>query len=181
MSKSLGNVLNLPDIVEKGFSPLDLRYYFLSVHYRTNLKFTEKGLEDAHKARRKVVEWMNEVKESKETEESKEWEQKFSEAMNADLNTPGALAVVFDLMSWSRNEGQLGACKEVAKMIKDTFGCFDEEAEEIPEDVLDLQKQRDEARENKDFDASDRLRDELADKGYEVRDLPDGQSKLQKI
>jgi cysteinyl-tRNA synthetase len=61
MSKSLGNVLTLPDIATRGFSPLDVRYYFLSVHYRTNLKFSFDGLESARKVRLKVVEWMEAV------------------------------------------------------------------------------------------------------------------------
>ncbi len=184
MSKSLGNVLTLPDIEEMGFSPLDLRYYLLSVHYRTNLKFMEKGMKDAHKARRKVLEWMREVgetRETRETGEAREWQQKFSEAMDADLNTPAALAVVFDLMAWSRKEGNLGACKGIAQVIRDTFGCFEpEEAEEAPQAVLDLVQKREEARQNKDFSASDSLRDEIQALGYTVKDTPEGQ-KLSKL
>jgi len=67
MSKSLGNTLMIPDICAKGFSPLDIRYYLLSVHYRTNLKFSWKGLEDSKKARRKIVEWMDQMNGTEET------------------------------------------------------------------------------------------------------------------
>ena len=182
MSKSLGNVLTLPDITAMGFSALDLRYYLLSVHYRTNLKFTQKGLEDAHKARRKIVEWMQEVRNagSGNADVASEWMGKFSAAMDSDLNTPAALAVIFDAMTWSRTEGSLGDCTAFADQIEATFGCFEEEAEDIPQEVVDLAKQRIAARENKDFAESDRLRDEIATLGFEVKDTPEGQKVLKK-
>jgi cysteinyl-tRNA synthetase len=164
-------------------TPLDLRYYLLSVHYRTNLKFTKKGLEDAHKARRKIMEWMKEVEGAKGIEGIKgieEWGEKFADAMNADLNTPAALAVVFDLMTWSRNEGKLGECSGVVKMIQDTFGCFESQDTEVSQEVLDLAQKREDARANGDYGASDTLRDEILALGYEVKDTPEGQ-KLSKL
>lgn len=178
MSKSLGNVKSLDDISEAGFSPMDLRYLFLSVHYRTQLKFMEKGLEDAHKARRKIMEWMEEVEEneSKEIKETKEYEDTFRDAMDADLNTPSALATVFDCMAWSRTESAQGSCKNFIEIVRNTFGCFDpEDDEEIPAEVQTLVDQRKDARDAKDFAASDTLRDQIKKLGYEVRDLPEGQ------
>lgn len=183
MSKSLGNVLTLPDIEAMGYSPMDLRYYLLSVHYRTNLKFTEKGLDDARKARRKILEWMREVddaEDTKDAEDAKEWVQKFAEAMDSDLNTPEALAAVFDAAAWSRNKGMLGACKNLVEVIRETFGCFEDEAEEIPQEVLELAAKREQARAEKDFAASDQLRDALKALGYEAKDTAEGQ-KLQKL
>lgn len=177
MSKSLGNVLTISDIEQMGYSPLDLRYYFLSVHYRTQLKFAKKGLEDAKKARKRILEWMAEVEQSPRSDaDIMSWKQKFSSAMNADLNTPEALASVFDLMAYSRNEGVLGACREMADIIRRTFGCFDPQQEQvIPAEVVALLEEREIARSNKDFKASDELRDAIAAMGYEVRDLPEGQ------
>lgn len=181
MSKSLGNILTVPDIVEMGFSPLDLRYYFLSVHYRTSLKFTEKGLDDARKARRKIVEWIGEVESGKWKVENNAAQvfdlrshiTQFTDAMNADLNTPAALAVIFDVMSASRNQSELSGkeLNDFIEMIRHTFGCFEpEEIEETPADVQDLLDKRRKAREEKDFDASDKLRDEIKGLGWEVRD-----------
>ena len=200
MSKSLGNVLTLSDIENMGFDPLDLRYYLLSVHYRTNLKFTKKGLEDAHKARRKIMEWMREVeniiqergdpspqieeeKEIEEIEEINDWNQKFAEAMDSDLNTPAALATVFDCMTWSRTEGSLGACVGFVQMIQETFGCFDQSPEaraSLPAEVQELAQKRLDARSNKDFAASDTLRDQIQSLGYEVKDSAEGQE-IQKL
>lgn len=177
MSKSLGNILTLTNIEEMGYSALDLRYYFLSVHYRTNLKFTEKGLSDSHKARRKIVEFMKEVEESEESEESEEWSDKFDNAMNSDLNAPEALAVVFDTMTWSRSEGSPGALKKFASKVRSTFGCFEpEESAEVPAKVQELLDQRQAARDGKDFEASDQLRDKIRDLGWEVRDENGGQN-----
>lgn len=196
MSKSLGNVLSLPDVIHQGFNPLDLRYYLLSVHYRTNLKFTEKGLEDAKKARRKVVEWMKEVESwvpalefgGKNAGNIRDpWEKKFKEAMNNDLNTPAALAVVFDFMTLSRlhkdklDQSGLKAVKDIAEMIRHTFGCFDAEGDlDLPADVLTLLTHRDEARKAKDFHRSDELRKEILEKGFEVKDTAEGQ-KVRKL
>ncbi|MDD5026579.1 MAG: cysteine--tRNA ligase [Candidatus Peribacteraceae bacterium] len=190
MSKSLGNVFTLPDIVSKGYSPLDLRYYFLSVHYRTQLKFTWKGMDDARKARRRVMEWMKEIKEWQPMTESEgkhaggvrdPWERKFKQAMNSDLNTPAALAALFDFLGWSRlnkvslSVSGLEAVYSFAHMVRETFGCFEEEVrEEIPADVLTLVSQREEARKAKDFIASDTLRGKIRARGFEVRDLSEG-------
>jgi cysteinyl-tRNA synthetase len=177
MSKSLGNVLNLTDIKDLGFEPQDLRYYLLSVHYRTNLKFTQKGLEDAHKARRKILEWMSEVEAAKKStsKEIDAWVQKFTEALDADLNTPAALAVVFDCMTWSRTANALGACHSFIGLVRDTFGCFTSQSAALPLAVEQLLEERMRARAAKDFAKSDTLRAEIAILGYEVRDVGEKQ------
>lgn len=181
MSKSLGNVLSLPDVIAQGFSPLDLRYYLLSVHYRTNLKFTEKGLDDARKARRKVVEWMEEMEAlasgdgTMKADAVTVWREKFSSAMNHDLNTPAALAAVFDCMAWSRNQRgwtdtALAELKKFIDDVRHTFGCFASEDMDVPAKVLELLTKRKDARAAKDYHLSDQLRDEIRREGYEVRD-----------
>ena len=187
MSKSLGNGLYIPDIVERGFSALDLRYYFLSVHYRTNLKFSWKGLEDARKARRRVVEWVGELSANSyqliaiSLDSGLSFTQEFTRAMDSDLNTPAALAAVFDCMTWSRSQDlskeEQSELQSFIRMVQHTFGCFDpEEDSEVPSEVQKLLEERLRARESKDFDASDRLRDEIKALGYEVRDENGGQN-----
>ncbi len=195
MSKSLGNVLTLPDIEAMGFSPLDLRYYLLSVHYRTNLKFTQKGLEDAHKARRKIMEWMGEVENGKWKMENGQpdataqagsvvtTKSLFDAAMDHDLNTPDALSRVFEILTGSRAQKWVDGIDEDAykkllefiRVIRDTFGCFDPEEVRIPDDVLLLQEKRRRAREEKNFAESDALREAIKKRGYEVRDIGAGQ------
>ncbi len=180
MSKSLGNVLSLPNIVEKGFSALDLRYYLLSVHYRTNLKFSERGLDDARKARRKILEWMGEAGRLTASNAPRDptlitFGQQFSDAMNHDLNVSEALAVLFDLSTWARKKtawhsDDLVSLQELIGFIRHTFGCFESEESSVPSTVIELLEQRKIARTQKNFSESDRLRDEIAKRGYEVRD-----------
>ncbi len=190
MSKSLGNVLTVSDIMAKGYDPLDLRYLLLSVHYRTRLKFTWKGLDDARKARRKILEWIEDIHHRclahgvsadhamlEAHEELKQHRHEFFVCMNNDLNVSGALASVFEVMTWSRKCTDLNAqdCSALFAFIeafKHTFGCFDVPAVDaaIPNDVQALLDERAAARKGKDFAASDRLRDELKKRGYEVRD-----------
>lgn len=187
MSKSLGNVFTIPDIVAKGFSPLDLRYYLLSVHYRTNLKFSWKGLEDSRKARRKIVEWMGEkachpepvegptrVMVRRAHHDSSGFEETFSAAMNSDLNTPAALGVVFDAMTWSRNHPEV-SFEAFMTTAQRTFGCFEVGEEKIPDDIIALRAERDRARAQKNFAESDRLRGEIEKRGFTVKDTKDGQ------
>lgn len=189
MSKSLGNVLTIPDIVAKGYDPLDIRYYLLSVHYRTNLKFSWKGMDDARKARLKIAEWMHEMETADASGDcSADQHQALAEryaafraAMDSDLNTSGALAAVFDLMTWSRTAGPL--CVDTTAdlliaiaIIRHTFGCFEPAHEEaLPADVQALAEERAAARAEKNFAESDRLRDAIAGLGYQVKDTPDGQ------
>ena len=197
MSKSLGNVLYLPDIIAKGFSPLDLRYYFLSVHYRTQLKFSWKGMEDARKARRKIMEWMGEADSGKFSDLNADaamspYADRFIDSMNSDLNTPAALAAVFDCMTWSRKNSGIrnqkpeprnksrphDALLAFIRVIRSTFGCFEPDTKDqnvdIPLNVLRLVDDRERARMRKDFAESDRLRDLITDEGFDLRDSSDG-------
>lgn len=186
MSKSLGNTLTIPDIVAKGYSPLDLRYYLLSVHYRTNLKFTWKGMDDARKARRKILEWMNTLESAKPSAHVASHGMKmnvklFSNAMNADLNTPAALAVVFKTMNFFYKSPEIGKSDlseylEFIRLVRHTFGCFEPEEQNIPADVLALINERKTARNMRDFKKSDRLRDAIKERGFEVKDTAQGQA-----
>ncbi len=189
MSKSLGNIVTITDVLNKGYSPQDLRYYFLSVHYRTNLKFSWEGMEAARTARRSIVEWMGEERKENEEKMKDENEKRtvdnfskgFSDAMDSDLNVSAALASVFECMTWSRkNPVDEKSLKDFQKIISDTFGCFTPEDAKIPDAVLSLVEARKSARAKKDFAESDRLRDEIAKLGYEVRDSA-GEQKIKKL
>lgn len=182
MSKSLGNVLSLPDIMKQGFSPLDLRYYLLSVHYRTNLKFSERGLADARKARFKILEWMEEAQRltpsssASQDPELISFGEKFGSAMDHDLNVSEALACIFDLSTWARKKTawhseDLISLQELIGFIRHTFGCFEAEASSVPSAVIQLLEKRKNARAQKNFTESDHLREEIKKLGYEVRDL----------
>ncbi len=189
MSKSLGNVLGVPDIVVKGYSPMDLRYLFLSVHYRTNLKFSFDALDLAHESRRSIMEWMERGGEGSfapafvegkklpvaTADDIKAFDTEFSNSMDAELNVSGALAAVHGCMHTMNSSVAPDATTRIAlaafiKKIQYAFGCFDPENEEVPAQIISLRDARALARKNKDFKESDRLRDEMKNLGYEVRD-----------
>ena len=99
----------------------------------------------------------------------------FDAAMDSDLNTPAALAVIFTAMTQSRSGGEQAVYPSLADRVKKTFGCFEPEGEEIPSEVLRLLNERERARKSKDFLASDSLRDAILSLGYTVKDTPSGQ------
>jgi cysteinyl-tRNA synthetase len=190
MSKSLGNIYTVDDIERMGFSPLDLRYLFLSVHYRAKLNFTPKGLSDAKLNRAKmnnVVRQLQQIAQEKKEAGGEivdklilPTKQKFETAMNDDLNTSAALAVVFEflkIINTKISQRELSA-KEAKKTLDflekinyifATFN-FGLEDEIVPIEIQKLAQTRQEARKNNDFVAADKLRDELLAKGYEMRD-----------
>lgn len=199
MSKSLGNVMSLPDVVAAGFSPMDLRYLLLSVHYRTNLKFSLHALEDAAKARARVMEWMKEYNDvpffsQAEAEfvalqemvalvsaDTPQWAEQFLQALEDDLNTPAALAVLFDVITKSRSkefsdEKSQRVVRPFMSIVRRAFGCFDAEALlEVPSEVAALVEQRRIAREAKNFAEADRLRAEILAEGFVIRDTEAGE------
>jgi len=186
MSKSLGNVLTVPDVISEGFDPLDLRYFLLSVHYRTHLKFSWEGMGAARTARRRIMEWIREVgdwqgggEQGPSPAEVHAWSEKFTKAMDHDLNTPAALAVVFDCMTWSRKKQAWGAetleaLRSFIALLKRTFGCFESTEVAIPPEIQVLLQKRETARARSDFAEGDRIRREIHRAGYEVRDTPEG-------
>lgn len=187
MSKSLGNVLTLDSIAEMGFSAQDLRYYLLSVHYRTQLKFTKEGLAGAAKARRRIMQWIAYVESNQMqrvsddiADEVRSALPEFTEALENDLNTPAALAVIFSFMSYYNSKqpftsAELPLLHQFINAIKQIFACFEPEETDVPAIVDDLLQKRQEARENKNFALSDQLRDEIKAHGFNVKDSSQGQ------
>ena len=105
MSKSLGNVFTVPDIVAKGFRPSALRYLLLSSHYRKQLNFTWSGMEQAEESLRRVVDFLVRLDGVTGQGESEEIEaaaikarDAFTAALESDLNTAAGLAALFDLV-----------------------------------------------------------------------------------
>lgn len=191
MSKSLGNVLDLPSIVDKGYSPLDLRYFLLSVHYRTNLKFEWKGLDDAKIARRSISAWIARggvgemaAKNDSTVEVSPGHVQSFEEAFNnfmdSDLNVSGAIATIFACMHKMNaaglpSESTRQALAQFIAKIQHTFGCFEQEEVAISADLEAIISLRQQARDAKNFAEADRLRLEIESRGFIVKDTKEGQ------
>ena len=179
MSKSEGTSYSLAELKEKGFDPLALRYFFLQSHYRSKQNFTWEALEAAQKG------LMNLYKQvaglgTEYGEISKKYQEKFTEQICDDFNTPQALATVHEMMQSDivpkdklatifDFDSILGLkiCEKVKLLRK-------EQRETIPEEIQKLVSEREIARQNKDWAKSDNLRDEILAKGFEVLDTSEG-------
>jgi len=191
MSKSKGNFYTLSDLEEKGFDPVAFRYLIFSVHYRQNTNFTLKGMEDAQKSIERLqnfLETLQNATDAGDTIDVAGTREAFEAALNDDLNTSGALAAVFELVKAGNK--QLAESKgvknrlDVLNFLRDFDQIFAvlkwDLEEDLDAEIEILIKERDEARENKDFGTSDRIRDELKEKGIELRD-EDGKTVWRKI
>ena len=172
MSKSIGNVFSLDDIVEKGFDPIALRYFFLNAHYRSKQNFTWDALQSSSNAltrlKNNVSELIAETK--KQGKLITDFQMKFISALENDFNIPEALAVTWEtLKSDYPKEDILKTLKEFEKVLG--LGLFETKQKEYSDEVLELIKKRKEARESKDWEEADLIRDLLKSKfGVTIQD-----------
>jgi cysteinyl-tRNA synthetase len=177
LSKSKGNAVTLDDVLKKGIGPMDLRYHYISVNYRTPLKFNWKVLEESRRSRISLLNKIIDLKKKANSEGRvlDEYVKKFKEYLEDNLNISGALALTSELMKSDEK------AEDIVATILDfdkVFGLrISEELKEekIPEEVVELLNQREEARVNKKYAQSDSLRDEIAKFGFKVMDTPEGQ------
>ena len=195
MSKSLGNVYNVQDVVDQGFRPSTLRYLLLSSHYRKQLRFSWDTMQQADEALRRLVDALARLDTVTGGEAHPHVGEalararaEFDEALQADLNTSAGLAVLFDLvrvLNTAIDEGRFGQPDAVA--AKDLFAHFDrvlgvlslrrqEDARPPvdPDEIERLIGERHAARRRRDFAESDRIRDDLAARGIILEDGPAG-------
>jgi cysteinyl-tRNA synthetase len=175
MSKSLNNVYTIQDLVNKGFNPLAYRYFTFNANYRTQLNFTWEALEAAQNAlnnlRDESRDWDEPIEVSENIIES------FKEKINDDLDLPGAMAVLWGMvgdkeLATGIKSATLLKLDEVLGLNLDVYVAH---SIEIPGDVQELLNQRASARQKGDWDASDALRDQIAQAGFVVEDTDSGQ------
>jgi len=214
MSKSLGNFFTIRDILAQ-FHPETLRYFLLTMHYRSPLDFSfdameeaEKGLKRVYSALRQIDEELARAKWSKSpapeelVQELDKIEAEWTRNMEDDMNTAGAMGQVFNAVRlagrlaedkglrksegarelWQRIKTDMAAWGNVLGVFEREPAVFLDELKSTragrkgidPEKVEQLMAARQEARKAKDFAEADRLRDELAGLGVEVKDTPQG-------
>jgi len=181
ISKSLGNVVYVSDIIQKGIDPLALRYFYLQAHYRTPLSFSWDALAGAAEALGRLKRLARDIaEESHRKSEPSEARDRFLVAMRDDLATPQALAALWEALRSEdyTPEEKWGLLEEAEvhfgiPLTTDTASKALKESD-IPNDVQDLLKERETARTNKDFAEADRLRGDIENRGYRVEDGPKG-------
>lgn len=177
MSKSLNNLYTLKDLEEKGYDPLVYRMFNFGSNYRNKINFTWEAMNAAKVALSRLKDgYKKHLEGTEDIDDSiiNEYEEKFHEAINDDLNMPVAMSVVWDVV-----KNPIKSKKFADLLLKfDTVLGLDidkeEKKEEIPEEIKKLLEERKEARLNKNWELSDKLRDEIKDKGYLVKDSKDG-------
>ena len=178
MSKSLGNVYLLKDIIDRGYEALVYKLFSYSCHYRNKLNFTWEGIEAASKSLERLRNGYRLHKEGKDDVEDSvvsELEERFHKAINDDLNMPLAMGVVWETVRFDKKSPKLA---NLLLKFDQVLGLHvdkeQENKEEIPEEIMELVEKRKIARENKDWAKSDELRDLIKEKGYDIKDLKDG-------
>ena len=195
MSKSLGNVYTLADVLARGYRASALRYLLLSSHYRKQLNFTWAGMEQAEESLRRIGDCLARL-ETVSSEESAPAVQEaidkaraaFAAALMDDLNTAAGLAAIFDLVRDvnaaidAKTIGRDNA--DAARRTIDEFDCVlgvvtlrraEDAQPPVPVDEIErLIEERKAARSRRDFAAADGIRDALAERGILLEDNPGG-------
>ena len=177
MAKSGGGFITLQTLLDRGFDPLDYRYFTLTAHYRKPLTFSYDALQQARQALSTLRENVLSFQEQPASKPIKNtYANQFAAAIADDLNMPKALAVLWAVV----RDPQLGN-KEKLALILDfdrVFGLglahLERREAAIPAAVQGLVERREQARKQKDFRRADELREEIAGMGFSVNDTPEG-------
>lgn len=182
MSKSLGNTYLIDDIIARGYSPLAYRLFNYSCHYRGKLNFTWEGIESANTSLIRLREGYQKHLNGNSNVSDEiiaDMENRFHQAINDDMNMPLALSVVWEAVKYPEKSPKIA---QLLKKFDTVLGIKIDEVQEkkIPQEILNLVEERKQARSNKNWSESDRLRDLIAEKGYIVKDTKDGTEVLKK-
>jgi cysteinyl-tRNA synthetase len=191
MSKSLGNFYTLRDLLAKGYDPKAVRYLLMSTHYRQQLNFAFEGLEAAKNALDRLVNFVRRLMDADGSRCGEkigalisEVQRRFEEAMDDDLNISVALAALFDFVREVNkllDDNMLG--KEEAEEVYELMMRFDKvlgvigeikRKEKLPKEAEELIRKREEARKAKDWEAADKIREQLGSIGIIIEDTPQG-------
>lgn len=179
MAKSGDNFITLRTLKEKGISPISYRFWLLMAHYRTKVNFNWDALEGADIALKRLYRLYKDLGDGSGIVNDG-YQKRFKEYLEDDLDTPRALSVLWEIF---KDENMSNSDKRATVLDFDKvlgLGFDNIKEEEIPNEILELVKEREDARTNKDFKKSDELRDKIKSLGYEVKDSSGGY-KIEKI
>lgn len=182
MSKSLGNFFTIRDVFKK-FDPDVIRFFLLSTHYGSPINYSDQQLEEAKKRLHYLKDTINENINNNTGEQSinTDFKKEFEDFMNDDFNSAGAIGVLFTLAT-AVNKAKSQAGAKLLKELGNILGIFYNLNKEksIPADIQELINKRNDARKNKDWAAADKLKNEIVQKGWQVKDTPQG-TKVEKL
>ncbi len=169
-SKSKKNVYFLSELLEKGFEPMDLRYYFLTVNYRKPMGFTFDGLRGARNSRLRLIERLKDGIAELDAADT-QLLGRFEAYMDDNLNTAGALALLNEILS------DVKYSRKAVEQIDTVLGLGLVEAADksvvVPGEIKQLADKRVEAKKAKNYELADSLRDKIEKAGWEIQDSGD--------
>ncbi len=184
MSKSLKNFFTLIDLLDKGYKPKTIRYLFLSVNYRQPMNFTFESLDYAKNAVDRINTFYNSLEKKSKKDNSKvpalinKMLGRFEEAMDNDLNISEALSEIFifirKMNKLELSEKNIEEIRKAFKKLDTILGILEEQFIKPPEYISDLIKEREKARDEKDFKKADLIRSTIEEKGYILEDTDSG-------
>ncbi|KXK09417.1 MAG: Cysteine--tRNA ligase [Microgenomates bacterium OLB23] len=184
MSKSLGNLLTIDDIEKEGIEPTALRLLFLQTHYRQEMNFTWESLKASQQALKRLREAVLQTKSQtqrsqispEKSETAAQLSAKFYSTLSNDLQMPQAVATVWEVLKSNvPSEDKYDLVMEFDRVLGLGLGQIKEKTDvQVSEKVQELIVQRDNARNDKNYEESDRLRIEIEKEGYIVEDTSEG-------
>jgi len=190
MSKSLGNFFTLRDLLAQGFDAMAIRHQLMAAHYRHQLNFTLEGLEQSTQALKRLWDFTDRLADLQPGAEPNPdvtaavtaARESFNAALDSDLNVPGAMAAVFELMrevNTPVQTGRLDAANiaDVQDFLRDAdsiLGFIAHEKQALDADIEALMAERIQARKDRNFARADEIRDQLQAQGIILEDGPQG-------
>lgn len=179
MSKSVGNVVTMQELVEKGYDPLAMRYLILNSHYKKGINFSWESLEASQNALKNIRNIVFGFKSSQDRtvlsneKENKvdEYREKFATALSDDINAPQALAVLWEMLKSNIPSTDK---YDLAMSFDEVLGLNLQISKstniQIPDDVKELMQNREQLRKEKKFEEADVVRKQIEDLGFKVED-----------
>ena len=195
MSKSKGTIYTISDLEKLGYDPLVYRFFIFGTHYRSKAHFSFANLDNVKKGLQRVIDFIGRLKRIENTAGTnleamaliEQAEDNFDKALANDLNTPEALAVIYDFISKTNqfidqgkiNREEAKRSVDLLRKLDQVVGLFflylEKSQANIPDKIQILLDKREAARQSKDFDLSDSLREEIEKEGFALKDTASGQ------
>jgi cysteinyl-tRNA synthetase len=185
IAKSAGNGLTLRHLREQGFSPESFRYWLLTAHYRTPANFTFDALSASKQALFRLKRHIFEEWKNKSGEVNESYRGRFHEAINDDLDTPKAIALMWEIVkdTFLSSGDKVTTLREIDSVLDIGLSDAEEDAvrelgivdeADIPDEIAELIEKREAARIARNWDEADHFREAINLKGYALEDTPDG-------